>query len=203
MAWTTPRTWATSEVVTSAMMNEQIRDNFGILKTRISNSGWPLHLSKGFGYNGGQGNAASASDTELTSYTHTIPANTLGTDGSSIVFTMLWVRGATAGTAIMKFELGGSGKISLFSESNVSTTPWIRFWVTRRSSTTAALGGNNWSGANSGGAPTVYLFGTSLSGLTWGSDMSMKFYSQHTTASQLTLAYTHIQLVPSTTGAVV
>lgn len=203
MAWTTPRTWATSEVVTSAMMNEQIRDNFGILKTRISNSGWPIHLSKGFGYNGGQGNDASASDTELTRFTHTIPAYALGTDGSALVISSLWVRGATAGTATMKVEIGGSGKIGIVSETNVNTTPWVRFWINRRSNTTGALGGHNWSGAVSGGAPTVYLFGTGLSGLNWSTDQSLKFYSQHTTANQLTLAYVHVQMVPSTTGAVV
>lgn len=27
MAWTTPRTWTTGEVVTAAMLNEQVRDN--------------------------------------------------------------------------------------------------------------------------------------------------------------------------------
>lgn len=31
MAWTTPRTWATNELVTAAMMNEQLRDNLNYL----------------------------------------------------------------------------------------------------------------------------------------------------------------------------
>lgn len=30
MAWTTPRTWVTSEVVTAAMMNAHVRDNMNI-----------------------------------------------------------------------------------------------------------------------------------------------------------------------------
>lgn len=33
MAWTTPRTWVTSEVVTAATMNVHIRDNFNALRT--------------------------------------------------------------------------------------------------------------------------------------------------------------------------
>lgn len=31
MAWTTPKTWATSELVTAAMMNTHLRDNLGYL----------------------------------------------------------------------------------------------------------------------------------------------------------------------------
>ena len=34
MAWTTPRTWTTSELVTAAMMNTHVRDNLNFL------SGW-------------------------------------------------------------------------------------------------------------------------------------------------------------------
>jgi hypothetical protein len=32
MAWTTPRTWATNELVTAALLNEQVRDNLAVLK---------------------------------------------------------------------------------------------------------------------------------------------------------------------------
>jgi len=28
MGWTSPRTWVTGEIVTAAMLNEQLRDNF-------------------------------------------------------------------------------------------------------------------------------------------------------------------------------
>jgi hypothetical protein len=34
MAWTTPRTWTTGEVVTAAMMNTQVRDNLLALFSR-------------------------------------------------------------------------------------------------------------------------------------------------------------------------
>lgn len=37
MPWVTPRTWTTAELVTAAMMNEQIRDNLGILKDTVFN----------------------------------------------------------------------------------------------------------------------------------------------------------------------
>ena len=35
MAWTTPRTWVTNELVTAALMNEQIKDNENYLKARM------------------------------------------------------------------------------------------------------------------------------------------------------------------------
>lgn len=38
-AWTTPKTWATSELVTAAMLNAHIRDNELILKTSINDDG--------------------------------------------------------------------------------------------------------------------------------------------------------------------
>ena len=33
MAWTTPRTWVTGELVTVGVFNQQIRDNFVILRS--------------------------------------------------------------------------------------------------------------------------------------------------------------------------
>lgn len=36
MAWTTPRTWTTNELVTAAMLNEQVRDNENYLKDRFA-----------------------------------------------------------------------------------------------------------------------------------------------------------------------
>jgi len=48
MAWTTPRTWVTSELVTAAMMNTDIRDNINFLYTQVASQfmlsargGWP------------------------------------------------------------------------------------------------------------------------------------------------------------------
>lgn len=39
MAWTAPRTWATSELVTALLLNAQLRDNLLILKTNIADDG--------------------------------------------------------------------------------------------------------------------------------------------------------------------
>jgi hypothetical protein len=39
MAWTTPRTWVSGELVTASIMNTYIRDNQNLLKTAINDSG--------------------------------------------------------------------------------------------------------------------------------------------------------------------
>lgn len=35
MAWTTPKTWATDDLVTAALLNEQLRDNLNVLITLV------------------------------------------------------------------------------------------------------------------------------------------------------------------------
>lgn len=35
MAWTTPRTWVTSELVTASIMNTHVRDNLSFLKSEV------------------------------------------------------------------------------------------------------------------------------------------------------------------------
>lgn len=38
MAWTTPRTWVTSEVVTASLLNTHLRDNLNFLKSGVVSS---------------------------------------------------------------------------------------------------------------------------------------------------------------------
>jgi len=40
MAWTAPRTWVTSEIVTAALMNTHVRDNLSYLKTEADKLGF-------------------------------------------------------------------------------------------------------------------------------------------------------------------
>ncbi len=39
MAWTTPKTWATNELVTAALMNQQLRDNMNVVVAAIVPTG--------------------------------------------------------------------------------------------------------------------------------------------------------------------
>lgn len=45
MAWTSPKTWVSGELVTDEDMNAQLRDNLLILKTSIDNNGKIVALS--------------------------------------------------------------------------------------------------------------------------------------------------------------
>ena len=45
MAWTAPRTWTDDEIVTDTWMNQQIRDNFTLLKTSRDDGGRILGLT--------------------------------------------------------------------------------------------------------------------------------------------------------------
>ena len=45
MAWTAPRTWVTSEVVTAAILNTHIRDN--LLEIAPGSTPWPIIFSSG------------------------------------------------------------------------------------------------------------------------------------------------------------
>lgn len=39
MAWVTPRTWTIGELVDAAGLNEQLRDNLGVLKLAVNDAG--------------------------------------------------------------------------------------------------------------------------------------------------------------------
>jgi len=68
MAWTTPRTWVTQELVTVANLNEQIRDNMLLLKTSIDASGKLTALSATY--------VADLSGSNLTGIARTAAAST-------------------------------------------------------------------------------------------------------------------------------
>jgi hypothetical protein len=40
MAWTVPRTWRTGELVTSGLLNQQIRDNFNAIAVSVPGAAW-------------------------------------------------------------------------------------------------------------------------------------------------------------------
>lgn len=75
MAWTTPRTWATSEVVTAAMMNEQVRDNETYLKGRTDVADYRQILAHSTTVVSQTGDTS-----EHTLYTYSVAGNTLGTN---------------------------------------------------------------------------------------------------------------------------
>jgi hypothetical protein len=67
MAWTTPRTWNVSELVTAALMNTHVRDNLNYLKEQID-----TNLANSFRLVGRRG--GSATDWATTGTTNYTPA---------------------------------------------------------------------------------------------------------------------------------
>ena len=71
MAWTTPRTWSTGDLVTASHMNEQVRDNQTILKSSIDNNGKIVAISSTY--------FASLDGSNLTGVAKLAAANTFTT----------------------------------------------------------------------------------------------------------------------------
>jgi hypothetical protein len=84
MAWTTPRTWVSGEIVTAALMNTHVRDNLTYLKNVLSGHATDtqavfLHGANG---SGGSYNAAALgfnnADTDTGFWKNTLAGNTKG-----------------------------------------------------------------------------------------------------------------------------
>lgn len=77
MAWTTPRTWVTGEVVTAAMLNEQIRDNELFLRKHVGAYAYKT-ANQSIANNAGDGFTALTFNAELydTDTLHDNAANT-------------------------------------------------------------------------------------------------------------------------------
>jgi hypothetical protein len=106
MAWTTPRTWTTSETVTAAMMNEQVRDNESYVKTELDKQ-IPLDVI-------GADVEVVNTTTKTALWSFTLPANTLGSANVleiTIPFSWLNNTGGTA-TSTITLEYGGTQMLS-------------------------------------------------------------------------------------------
>jgi len=113
MAWTAPRTWAVSEVVTAAIMNTYIRDNQLYLKTDIDTinaSSYPSILDNEI-YVVPATNVGVA-ETVLSAFT--VLADTLDTNG--LLLRVMWsgYLAATANNKVMRVYFGGVGGTKLW-----------------------------------------------------------------------------------------
>jgi hypothetical protein len=68
MAWVEPRTWVAGELVTEAVLNEQLRDNLNVLKTSIDSNGKLTALSSTY--------VADLSGSDVTGLVYLGSANT-------------------------------------------------------------------------------------------------------------------------------
>jgi hypothetical protein len=126
MAWTTPRTWADDEIVTTAYMNAQIRDNFNALTAHTH------------GGSAGDGSATLASGVSFTGLATVTFADQSGNpsvagrlqrNGSTLVYyngsavVSLGTADASAGTASLRTLGTGSTNAAAGNHNHTPTTP--------------------------------------------------------------------------------
>jgi hypothetical protein len=140
MAWTAPRTWATSELVTASMMNTHVRDNLSALwvgttagdmdyytaattkdRIPIGTAGYGLFSTGSIPewsggikviHNNTSDTVKQSSDAGNEIYTFTIPANTLGTNGMIGVCGWINVTASTSDATPFSYVTYGSSNTS-------------------------------------------------------------------------------------------
>lgn len=163
MAWTTPRTWVALEVVTASIMNTHVRDNLNVLKTQVDNDGSLRTLLKGFAFSSGQGNAGGGGDTQLTSYTVTIPANFLSQPGDALVMEGTLTAAANTNSKVMKVAVNGV-KVTVFTNAqNVANhIVTFRLMIRYRTGSTGSITGYFHYGSANQAASTVWMVNAAL-----------------------------------------
>tara|TARA_R100000808_G_scaffold98_1_gene721 strand:- start:289 stop:1080 length:792 start_codon:yes stop_codon:yes gene_type:complete len=126
MAWTTPRTWADDEIITTAYMNAQIRDNFNALTA---------HTHGGSAGDGSSTLASGVSFTGLATVTFADqsgnPSTTgrLQRNGTTLVYyngsavVSLGTADASAGTASLRTLGTGATNAAAGNHNHTPTTP--------------------------------------------------------------------------------
>lgn len=106
MAWVTPRTWVTNEIVTAAQLNEQIRDNMNETAPAVTFSASPGHIVGNEAVNdlvyrlvvnNAVATAQTTTSTTYTDLTTVGPARSVSTGTSALVCWSARVRNATVG----------------------------------------------------------------------------------------------------------
>jgi hypothetical protein len=96
--WTTPRTWATGELVTAAQLNQHLRDNLDWLKSPA----WAQHIGTG------SGNYALAPVVNTWTLLHTDFDRSLTTLGGRVlIHAALMVNTTATGTSAFSLEIDG------------------------------------------------------------------------------------------------
>ena len=120
MPWRAMRTWVPGDMATAPLFNQQIRDNFDVLAKAATVAGAP-RTGPTASANIFQANTTAGQDL-LSSYTWTLPANTLAYPGEGV---SMWVLGYSylggAGTRSLYLSVGSSALITIWSGTVAST----------------------------------------------------------------------------------
>ncbi len=125
MAWTAPRTWATGEVVTAALMNTHVRDNQLYLKSALDTleaTTFPVILDNQVSLSG----VANSGTSETTLFSYTMPADTLDANDRVVRVFCSLILAATANNKQLRLYLGGTGGTELWdSGALVLNGEWV------------------------------------------------------------------------------
>lgn len=160
MAWTTPRTWSTAEVVTAGLMNTHVRDNLNALLHPLALSGTTTTISN------------SVVETSLGSFT--VPGNSMGSNGELDVLYEGEYRSlrAVSDTVRIKVQFGGTTYVGALSTDTIPLCPrgLLLDWVVWRleikiinlGSTSSQFLSAHWTAPGPGGAGSQTSVGTWL-----------------------------------------
>ena len=113
MAWTSPRTWATGEVVTAALLNVHLRDNLVDLDRRTSPTGSVVATSE-------TTTATTYSDLATPGPAVTV---TIGSTGKALIAMHSGLANATAGIAsFMGFTISGATTLAASDSTAIGFT---------------------------------------------------------------------------------
>jgi hypothetical protein len=202
MAWSTPRTWNAGETVTASLMNAHVRDNLNVLKTYIDDDGSHRILVKGFAFSSGQSNNAGGSDTQLTSYDVTIPANLLSQPGDTLIVEGTFTSQSTSEAKTAKLQVGSGTSVTIWTATVGTSVIQFRMLIRRRTSTTGAITGVAWRGA-AAADPVGYVVNALTGTVDWTASQTLKIYAASATATQLTLADYFVSQARGLTGTTV
>lgn len=179
MAWTAPRTWVTSEVVTASVMNTHVRDNFLVTAPAVATATTGFILSSGSNTvverASSVDSVATSEGTASTSYTD------LATSGPTVTIT----------TGVRAFVMMQARAFN----STANSESWMGFAISGATTLSAAdsLACMRESGANN--QDGTITFASMVTGLTSGSNtFTAKYRANANTAN---FQYRRLAILPA------
>lgn len=151
---------------------------------------WSRDALRTIAFGSGQGNAAGAGDTELTSYDTFIPANYCNAAGNAIVIEGVMTVAANGDAKTVKVKVGSGTLTTLWSSSANVANHVVPFRITirRRTSTTGSVVSLFYHGvATATDVPNVYMTYATLGTLDWTANQVLNLYSSATTINSVVM----------------
>jgi hypothetical protein len=155
MAWATPRTWTPGETVTAALLNAHLRDNLNVLKTYVTDGGYPRCLAGSFGSSGD--GAANSGTNETPIWAVNLEAGLIDANSKGVRLSGSIVVANNANTKTLRIDIAGQKYLILQNAAAVANNRWVfDLWIVRSTGADiASVNGLITYGAASGATPTL------------------------------------------------